>query len=54
MSVEVGLPEVILAGAILAASPVVALAPRQLSTAVAFEQHRLSGVHTLPAEVSAG
>ena len=32
---------------------VAALAPRQASTAAAFEQHRLSAVHTLPAEVSA-
>jgi len=31
---------------------VAVLAPRRLSTA-AFEQHRLSGVHTLPAEVLA-
>ena len=30
-----------------------ALAPRQLSTVAAFEQHQLSGVHTIPAEVSA-
>ena len=30
-----------------------ALAPRQLSTVAAFEQHRLSGVHIIPAEVSA-
>ena len=29
------------------------LAPRQLSTVAAFEQHRLSRVHTIPAEVSA-
>jgi hypothetical protein len=28
-----------------------ALAPRQLSTVAAFEQHRLSGVHIIPAEV---
>jgi hypothetical protein len=34
-------------GALLAA----ALAPRQPSTVAAFEQHRLSGAHTLPAEV---
>ena len=30
-----------------------ALAPRQLSTVAAFEQHRLSGGHIIPAEVSA-
>jgi len=29
------------------------LAPRLVSTAAAFEQYRLSGVHTLPAEVLA-
>jgi len=32
---------------------VVALAPRQPSTVAAFQQHRLSAVHTLPAEVLA-
>ena len=32
---------------------VAALAPRQPSTVAAFEQHRLSAVHTLPAEVLA-
>jgi len=31
----------------------VALAPRQLSMVAAFEQHRLSGGHTMAAEVSA-
>jgi hypothetical protein len=36
-------------GALLAA----ALAPRQASPVAAFEQRRLSGVHTLRAEVSA-
>jgi len=30
-----------------------ALAPRQLSTVAAFEQHQLSGGHIIPAEVSA-
>ena len=30
------------------------LAPRQVSTAAAFEEHRLSAEHTLPVEVSAG
>jgi len=30
-----------------------ALAPRQVSTVAAFEQHQLSGVHIIPAEVSA-
>ena len=29
------------------------LAPRQLSTVAAFEQHQLSGGHIIPAEVSA-
>jgi hypothetical protein len=43
-----------LAGAaVLGAFLVVAPAPRQLSTVAAFEQHRLSGVHTSPAEVLA-
>ena len=32
---------------------VAALAPRRVSTAAAFEQHRLSEGHTLPVEVSA-
>jgi hypothetical protein len=32
---------------------VAALAPRQPSTVVAFEEHQLSGVHTLAAEVLA-
>ena len=32
---------------------VAALAPRRVSTAAAFEQHRLSKGHTLPVEVSA-
>jgi len=36
-------------GALLGA----ALAPRQPSTVAAFEQHRLSGVHTIPAEALA-
>jgi len=36
-----------------AALLVVVLAPRLVSTVAAFEQHRLSGVHTLPAEVLA-
>jgi len=35
------------------ATPVAALARRQLSTVGAFEQRPLSGEHTLPAEVSA-
>jgi len=39
--------------AVSAASLVGALALRQPSTVAAFEQHRLSGVHTLPAEVLA-
>jgi hypothetical protein len=45
--------EVLLAAAalVVAAISVAALAPRQPSTVVAFKQHRLSGVHTLPAEV---
>ena len=34
-------------------SLVAALAPRRVSTAAAFEQHRLSEGHTLPVEVSA-
>jgi hypothetical protein len=37
--------------AVPGALPVAALALRQLSTAVAFEEHPLSEVHTLPAEV---
>ena len=36
-------------GALLAAAPVL----RQFSRVAAFEQHRLSGGHTLPVEVSA-
>ena len=39
--------------AVLGALLVGALAPRQLSTGEAFEEHRLSGVRTLPAEASA-
>jgi len=39
--------------AMSAATPVAALARRQLSTVGAFEQRPLSGEHTLPAEVSA-
>ena len=37
-----------------AALSVAALMPGQLFTVAAFEQRRLSGVHTLPALVSAG
>jgi hypothetical protein len=40
-------------GAVSAALPVAALVPRQLSTGAAFEQHRLSGVHTSPEEALA-
>jgi hypothetical protein len=36
-----------------AAISVAALAPRQPSAVAAFEQHQLSGVHIIPAEVSA-
>jgi hypothetical protein len=39
--------------AVSAALLVVVLAPRQLSIVAAFEGHRLSGGHTLAAEVSA-
>jgi hypothetical protein len=45
--------EVLLAAValVVAAISVAALAPRQPFTAVAFEEHQLPGVHTLPAEV---
>ena len=48
--------EVLLAAValVVAAIPVEALAPRQPYTAVAFEEHPLPGVHTLPAEALAG
>jgi hypothetical protein len=42
-----------LAAAVAAASLAAALALRQRFTVAAFEQRRLSEVHTLPAEVSA-
>ena len=48
--------EVLLAAValVVAAISAAALAPRQASMVVAFEQHRLSAVHTLPAEALAG
>ena len=47
--------EVLLAAValVVAAISAEALAPRQLFTAVAFEEHQLFGVHTSPAEVLA-
>ena len=47
--------EVLLAAValVVAAIPAAALAPRQPSTAVAFEEHQSPGVHTLPVEVLA-
>ena len=47
--------EVLLAVVALAVAAIsaAALAPRQASMVVAFEQHRLSAVHTLPAEALA-
>jgi hypothetical protein len=41
----------LLAAAALGALQVAAPAPRQLSMVAAFEEHRLSGVRTFPAEV---
>jgi hypothetical protein len=49
MEAEVGL----VAAAVAAALLVAALGLRQPFTVAAFEQRRLFGVHTLPAEVSA-